>query len=158
MNMIYQWKVGARVKMDAQKAGDELERIRVHQNGRLESEDVLREASEPSSPLHSAFEWDDGKAAKAHRLEQAHYLIRSIEVVMVGDNEEASSIRAFVSVERDNDRSFTSTAHALADDELRQQVIGQAWRELEAWRRRHAELIEFAKVFTEIDRARPALQ
>lgn len=158
MGMIYQWKDGAHTQIAAQAAGEELERIRVRQNGRLEAEAVLREAAKPKSPLHPAFEWDDAKAASAHRLEQARYLIRSIEVVMQRDNAEPGPIRAFVSVERDNDRSYTSTAHALADDDLRRQVIGQAWRELEAWRKRHAELIEFAKVFTEIDQARLAFE
>ena len=154
--MIYQWKNGSTARIDAQTAGETLERIRVWNNGRLTSEEVLRSARDPDCPLHPAFEWDDTAAAEAYRLEQARYLIRSIEVVVAKPDAPAAPIRAFVSVIRDEDRSYTSTAHALSDADLREQVLRQAWRELEAWRERHAELVEFAKVFASIDQARGA--
>jgi hypothetical protein len=83
-------------------------------------------------------------------------MIRHIGVVIEGADEDAPPIRAFVSVQRDEDRSYTSVAHAMADPDLRAQVVSQAWAELEAWRKRHAELIEFAKLFTAIEQARPA--
>lgn len=154
--MIYQWKSGAHVAIDAQAAGEELERIRVHQNGRIESEDVVREARSEDSPLHPAFDWNDASAAEKYRREQAGYLLRSIEVV-IDKGEESVPIRAFVNVKRDEDRSYTSTIHALSDPELRAQVVQQAFNELEAWRHRHAELTEFARVFAEIDQARGAI-
>lgn len=154
--MIYRWKEAAHGILDAQVAGEELERIRVRNNGRLESRTVVEEARPEDAPLHPAFEWDDAKAAEMWRVEQAGYLIRHIEVVHEKENGEATPIRAFVSVKRDEDRSYTSVEHALSDEELRQQVISQAWAELEAWRKRHAELIEFAKVFSIIDQARDA--
>lgn len=156
MGMIYQWKEGAHVKLDAQAAGEELERIRTWNNGRLEAKAVVEASADPGAPLHGAFEWNDRKAADGFRVEQAKYLIRSIGVVVDQSDDEARPIRAFVSVMRDEDRSYTSTAHALADPELRAQVVAQAWAELEAWRRRHAELVEFAKMFTAIEQARPA--
>lgn len=154
--MIYQWKAGSHVRLDPQVAGEEMERLRVRHNGRLESEHVLSAARSTRSPLHPAFEWDDQVAAEAYRVEQAQYLIRSIEVVVERRGEEPFPIRAFVSVQREQDRSYTSTFHALSDPDLRQQVVEQAWRELEAWRQRHAELTEFAKIITAIDQARPA--
>lgn len=155
--MIYQWKGGSHLLIDAQAAGEELERIRVRQNGRIESEDVVREARDEASPLHPAFDWNDATAAEKYRVEQAKYLIRSIEIVIDKSGEEQIPIRAFVSVKRDEDRSYTSTIHALADPELRAQVVQQAFNELEAWRKRHAELTEFARVFAEIDQARGAI-
>lgn len=56
------------------------ERIRAlyQRDERLHKEAVLADAKKASSPLHSYFEWDDTKAAHAHRLEQAGKLIRSI--------------------------------------------------------------------------------
>lgn len=156
MSMVYQWKPGSVHRVNAQVAGEELERIRVHQNGRLEAADVVRESRDPWAPLHGEFEWNDGKAAESYRNEQARGLIRHIAVQMPKPDGSEGAVRAFVSVVRDTDRSFTSTAHALSDAELRRQVLDQAWRELEAWRNRHAELVELAEIFATIDQARPA--
>lgn len=158
MGMVYSWKAGAHhaPNIEAQVAGEELERIRVHNNGRLENAHVVAAARDKKSPLHPVFEWDDKKAAAAYRLDQAGDLIRAIDVVIVKDETEARPIRAFVSVVRDKDRSYTSVQHALSDAELRAQVVAQAWAELEAWRKRHAELVEFAAVFASMDQARVA--
>ena len=155
MGMIYRWKPGSSDTVDADVAGAILERVRTTNNGRLTQAMVVDEATPRSSPLHGHFEWNDGKAARLYRLDQAAHLIRSIEVIHTASKQEAP-IRAFVSVVRDEDRSYTSVAHALTDPELRQQVLSQAWRELEAWRKRHAELTEFAKLFAAIDQARAA--
>lgn len=157
MGMVYQWKDnGRRLAIDAQIAGEELERIRTLNNGRLESKAVVDASRDADAPLHSAFEWDDLKAAEAHRVGQAAFMIRHIDVVVLDADDEPKPIRAFVSVKRDDDRSYTSVQHALSDEELRNQVIAQAWSELEAWRQRHAELVEFGKVFSAIDQARIA--
>lgn len=153
--MIYQWKSGSVHQIDAQVAGEELERIRTFHNGRLEAEHVVAASRPVGAPLHAAFEWDDATAAEAWRKDQAASMIRHIAVVLEG-NDDAPPIRAFVSVKRDNDRSYTSIGHALSDVDLRAQVVNQAWLELEAWRKRHAELIELAKVFSAIDQARTA--
>lgn len=156
MGMVYQWKSGSRIQIDAQAAGEEMERIRVVNNGRLEAENVVEAAKAPKSALHPHFEWNDKEAAKAWRIEQAGHLIRCITVTLEKPDGEAAPTRAFVSVKRDEDRSYTSVQHALSDAELRQQVLDRAWDELEAWRKRHAELVEFAKVFAVIDQARGA--
>lgn len=153
--MIYKWKAGSQPKIDAQIAGEELERIRTYHNGRLESDMVVEAARDEQNPLHPAFEWNDKRAADAFRVEQAKYLIRSIEVTVAPD-QDAKPVRAFVSVVRDDDRSYTSVSHALADPELRHQVLVNALRELEAWRDRYAELVELANVFVAIDEARTA--
>lgn len=156
MGMVYQWKAATVAEVDAQVAGEELERIRIYHNGRLEAEDVVEASREPSAALHPVFEWDDQKAAAAHRKSQAMYIIRHIDVVVQREDESAAPIRAFVSVKRDEDRSYTSVQHAMADPGLRQQIVRQAWAELEAWQRRYAELVDFAKVFTAIEQARAA--
>lgn len=156
MAMVYQWRAGAHHKIDAQTAGEELERIRTFNNGRLEAEHVVDAARPADAPLHEAFEWNDAVAAEAWRRDQASTMIRHIAVVMDKPDGEAAAVRAFISVKRDEDRSYTSVQHALSDEQLRSQVLKQAWLELEAWRKRHAELIELAQVFSVIDQARGA--
>ena len=151
---VYRWKPGARIKINAKIAGQELERIRTKHNGRLTADDVLKEAKSKGSPLHGAFEWSDTKAAQQFRLQQALYLVRSIEITVV-QSKKASNVRAFVNVRRDKDRSYTSIGHAMSDAELRQQVVAQAWEELQAWRRRYEALQEFGKLFGVIDKMAP---
>jgi len=155
--MIYKWKPsGAPGGIDAQAAGEELERIRTHNNGRLDPANVVEASREPTAPLHPAFEWDDIKAAKAYRVDQASHIIRHIDVVIEKAPGQSAPTRAFVSVQREEDRSYTSVQHALSDRDLRLQVVAQAWAELEAWRKRHAELVEFAALFAVMDQARAA--
>ena len=68
---------------------------------------MVRSAKDAHSPLHKDFEWDDVKAAKSHRLEQARYLMRSIMIVWdesnaVGGTEEVTA-RLFHSVKATKD-------------------------------------------------------
>lgn len=153
--MIYKWTSRSVVPVNAQVAGEELERIRVKNNGRLEPEDVVSIARDEKNPLHPAFEWDDATAAEAYRVDQARYVIRSIEVVVEPERSK-KPVRAFVSVIRDEDRSYTSVSHAMSDPILRQQVLAAAMKEMEAWRTRYAELVELVDVFAIIDKARAA--
>lgn len=156
MAMVYQWRAEARVKVHPQLAGEELERLRVWNNGRLEPANVVEASRDPGSPLHGEFEWNDASAAGKYRIEQAKYLIRMIAVVTERRDGIAAPTRAFVSVQRDEDRSYTSIGHALSDEELRLQVVRQAFSELEAFHKRYAELVEFAEIFSLIDKARIA--
>lgn len=51
-------------------------------NGILTSKLVVDEARDPKNPLHDRFEWDDGIAGEAFRMDQARTLIRSFRVVV----------------------------------------------------------------------------
>lgn len=48
--------------------------------GRLTPEAVVKEAEDPSSPLHGEFVWDNTEAARLYRLQQARQLIRVVKV------------------------------------------------------------------------------
>lgn len=48
--------------------------------GRLTPDQVVEAASDPASPLHDQFEWDDSVAAVEYRRDQARTLIRSVNV------------------------------------------------------------------------------
>ena len=152
----YAWRPGSRIALDAQKAGRELSRIE-KSTGMVTPEAVLERATVKGSALHDHFEWDDSKAGHQYRLQQAGELIRSITVETSRSNILPSQpVRAFVNVEEAGSRHYTSTARAMGSKELRDQVLAKAWRDLEAWRQRYAELTEFARIFQEIDQARDA--
>lgn len=48
--------------------------------GILTPDAVVEAASDPGSPLHDYFEWDDTEAARKYRLDQARTLIRVVRV------------------------------------------------------------------------------
>ena len=149
--MIYEWKDGTALKLNAQKAGEELEKLRVKNNGQLTPKAIVRAAKKKSSALHDGFEWDDSIAADKYREEQASYILRHIAVRKpVGKDEKP--VRAFVSVREEGSQHYTSLEVAMGDDVLRRQVLEKAWRELQAWRQRYEEYQELAQVFAAIDR------
>ena len=148
----YGWVEGARVPLDAQVAGECLEKVRLANGGQLTAEAVVSASIEPSSPLYAAFEWNNKRAANLWRLEQARYIIRSIVVsVTLTEQEERPPIRAFVNVTADKKRHFTSISVALSDPDLRVQVLEKALSELNSFRKRYEELSELAGVFKAID-------
>jgi hypothetical protein len=158
MPVTYGWRPGSHINLDPQKAGEELDRLRTRHNGQLTPETVVEQAKDPKSHLHPHFEWDDATAAEQHRLGQAGQIIRSLTVDITRSNiEEPRHVRAFVNVERDGDRHYIAVAHAMSDADLRRQVLQAAWAELEAWRRRHAELTELARIFSMVDGGLEAL-
>jgi len=150
--MKYKWVSSSGVRnLKAQAVGEELERIRNGNNGKLRNADVIAAAKSNASPLYRYFDWDDTTAAAKWRLEQAGLLIRSVEVCVEISKGKSRDLRAFVSVTRDGDRSYTSISHAMSDADLREQVLADALRELQSWREKYASLSEFAKVHTAID-------
>jgi hypothetical protein len=58
---------------------EELEKL-VDSKGKLDPEVVVKVARRKAHPLHGYFEWDDKKAAHAHRIDQARALIREVKV------------------------------------------------------------------------------
>jgi hypothetical protein len=154
--VIYGWRPGSRVSLDAQKAGEALSRIETAHNGLLEPEMVVEAARSEDSPLHPHFEWDNAVAAEAFRTDQARELIRAVTIDISHSNVEARHIRGFVNVEVGGSQGYVSTPRAMSSAELRRQVIARAWSELEAWRQRHAELTELGRIFSAIDQTRPA--
>ena len=114
---------------------------------------VVADANRARSPLRKYFEWDDTKAARLHRRSQAAYLLRIVVVVSADGEPDFEPVRAFVAVQ-DDDKGpcvFTHISDAMADEDLQEQVLARAKRELSSWRRRYRDLESFAAVFHAID-------
>lgn len=156
--VIYGWRAGSRVNIDAQAAGEALANLQKGHNGLLEPEMVVDAARDEASPLHPHFEWDNAVAAEAFRADQARELVRSLTVDISRSNLETKAVRAFVNVDIGSERGYLSTFTAMSSEELRKQVLERAFGELEAWRARHAELSELARIFAAIDETRPLLK
>ena len=140
--MTYRWKVPGIVPVDAQTAGNELQRI-YERDGVIEPETVVAESQTPSAPLHSCFEWDDEKAAHKYRITQAQTIIRSI---VVAEEAKQPETRAFVSVERE----YHPVSIVIRNPEKRDVLLQNALNELRWFERKYNTLQELSNVFAAI--------
>ena len=141
--MTYQWKVPGIMPVDAQTAGNELQRI-YERDGVIEPETVVLESESPSAPLHSCFEWDNEKAAHKYRITQAQGIIRAI--VSVNETEKSLETRAFVSVER----KYHPVSVVIRNPEKRDILLQNALNELHCFEKKYNSLRELSGVFSAI--------
>lgn len=141
--MTYQWKVPGIMPVDAQTAGNELQRI-YERDGVIEPETVVEESKNPSAPLHSCFEWDDEKAAHKYRITQAQGIIRAI--VSVDEAEQVPETRAFVNV----DREYHPVSVVIRNPEKRDTLLQNALNELRWFEKKYNSLQELSGVFDAI--------
>ena len=147
--MIYQWRADSRFSIGANIAAERLTKIK-RQNGEITPRGVVDDAVNPKSPLHPCFEWDDDKAADAHRLSQARKLIGSIVVAEIDDEPLSRETRAFVHITADSPR-YEPIEIAMRDENMRDEIIDRAWREIKTWQSRYSAYQEFAELIDAID-------
>jgi hypothetical protein len=152
---VYRVKPGAHVPGDAQKIGERLEKLR---NGDvLDPADVVKDARKKNSPLHKCFTWDKDAAAHKWWMEEARYIIRSIEVCVDEDADEPVFVRATVSVTDDTlvdgpENFFTYASDLNNNPENYGLVLAKAKKDLLAWKRRYHMLSsDMRAVFSAID-------
>lgn len=132
-------------KANAQAIGDALEKITEAHGGKLTPRVALDAAKAPRHPLHKHFEWDDEKAANAHRLDQARSLIRSICIVSTTDNE-PKNIPVFVSITQRDGISYRRLSDVALDADLSNALLKQAEKDLAAWEARYARLADVCSI------------
>lgn len=130
-------------RANPQQIGEALEAIRLENGGQLHPQAVVQGARSPKSLLHRHFEWDDAKAAEAHRLDQARALIRSIRVI---DEDDDRSKPAFLSIRNDDGIGYRAIAEVLTNRHLRERLLEQAQRDLDSWTARYRELKEIVEL------------
>ena len=143
--MTYQWKLPGVIPVDAQTAGDELERV-YKKRGDIKPSTLVEESRPASAPLHCCFEWDDAIAAEKYRESQASYLIRSI-VTVCEDADAPVVTRAFVNV----GESYKPISVVVNEPKQLEALLSTALRELEAFRRKYAALNQLKPVFAAIE-------
>jgi len=154
MKIVY--KQGAQIKCKPQVAYREIERIRKENDGEINLDQVVRDSKLKDAPLHNEFEWNDKKAAHKLRLQQARYIVGSIEVI----REEKPNIQArayevtlkapSVAGEKVK-RVYKRTEDILSDPVARNELLAQAIKDAIAYRRRYHALSELAQVFKALD-------
>ncbi len=150
----YVWKEGSRYSVDAQAVGELLETLE-YKHGALTPDLVVREARKKTSPLHSCFEWDNDKAAEKYRKYEARNLTRSVLVVT---QQVATPVRAFHNVpitfktSDDKAQGYVSLDVAINNEQYRNHLLQQAFRDLNAWKKKYSELKELHSIFSQADR------
>lgn len=154
----YKYRHGFRAKpgIDAETCFNELERIRVKNSGNLTAPAVVQEAKDKAHTLHPYFEWRDKIAGNFWREQQARNLIGSIEVTV--DNHQP--VRGYQIIDRVQVQSnspavevvkaYANTEQALADPEMRKQILKRCMSEVESLQRRYSALTELADAFDQL--------
>lgn len=154
--MVYQWTghTFAGDGLTAQRVGEALERLRLEAGGVLAAQDVVACARNSASPLHKFFQWDDRKAAVAHRIEQARELVRAVVVIVPDGDGPVPAFEPTTVVGVDGPafkRAPIRQAFMPKPQAPRFARLHAALRELEAIRRRFADLEELGIVLDGID-------
>jgi hypothetical protein len=132
------------------------ELLALKKKGKLKAATVVEYAKNPKTALHSAFEWDDSKAAHQHRLWQAEHLIISVRIIEPKSN---TPIQAFVSLGSDRKQKgggYRDTISVLSDKQLREELLMQAWREFRYWQEKYQSLVELTPIFTAAESIKPS--
>lgn len=133
-----------------------LKAIADRDGGFLRPQAVVDEARDEDSPLHGAFEWDDGVAAEKYRLDQAQRLIRSFRVTVENDGKEVE-IPVFVNVSADRKEGKAENPYRLTESvkevpDLMEVAVSDALEQLEGVRNRYAHLNQLRDVWDAIDK------
>ncbi len=151
--MVYKWKLPGLYNVPAQKAGTELERI-YQEHGRLDASDIVNESRPEAAPLHPCFEWDDSVAAELWRERQARGIVQCIVSVQETKKDSVIQARAFVHVQN----TYHPTKVVVSDNDMRDELIRDALRDMETFKRRFSTLSSLQPVIEAMDRAAPKLQ
>ena len=148
--MIYQWKTIS-YKVDAQVAGEEVERI--SRERPLTPAAIVEESKESRSPLHIIFEWDNNKAGNEWRKQQARVMLGNLVTVKIDQQELSEPVRAFVDVSN-NKREYASIDVVLKDESLYDKYITQALKELESFKKKYRDIQGLKNHFDKLDQFR----
>lgn len=125
-----------------------LKRLARENDGLLLPEQVVEAARPITSPLHSRFEWNNGRAAEKYRIWQARQLLRvCIETIP----QSKDPVEVFVSLSADRrEGGYRVQTEVLSDADMRRMLLSDALAELELFREKYARLRELAIVFKAI--------
>ena len=129
--------------VDAQAVGEALQNID-DSLGTIRPSMVVNVAENPSSPLHTLFEWDDTEAAKEHRLHQARQVLGCLAyVVVTKPQHEPMEVRAIANVKVGGNQTNRMMDAVLADPDMLASQIRDAGLSLRSWHRQFQVYYEY---------------
>ncbi len=135
--------------VDAQKAGEEIEQLRIDNDGLVTADHVLELAEErPRSACHKAvINCDEDTALYRYYKSEARKLIKALRIRKGGKLQ-----KAFLGTGIKH--GFHSYDQVMADEELRDQRLKDVFRKLTSLNSEYSDLKELNKTFREADRAK----
>jgi hypothetical protein len=141
--------------MKNEEIKNELKRLMEENGGVLLPQSVVDAARDDESPLHDQFEWDNSKAAEAHRLHQARMLIRC---TVVFEERTQTNIKAFVSLSTDRTTGgYRETVAVMRHKDMREIALQDALDELERVQTKYGHIKELASVFKAVKRVHASM-
>lgn len=157
----YVWDESHRSKLDANVVGGAISDLGKRLGKPFEGvspADVVTEASNKKSPLHSLFTWDDTEAAAKWRNHEARNVLNSIRVV-IEETPRPKTIVGRVSVSvGEGERLYIPTSLAAHNEYTREQMIADALTGLKGWSRRYADLKGAEDALALVDKAIESLE
>lgn len=163
----YKYRGGYNSKVSAEIAGPVCQKL--HDAQILTPENLVNEARAETSPIHSAFEWNDSVAAEKYRCEQARLMIaniiwvesdiqteRHVKLVSTENNNKETEEpnftdeRAFVSTGEQNHR-YVPIAVALTNEEWRANLLKAAKRDMNSFIMKYRRLTELANIIDDMN-------
>lgn len=141
--MVYEWKTGSQHRTDANTAGAVCEHLEA--SGNLTAKSLLDVSRPEDAPLHSEFEWNDSVAAEKFREDQARGIIRHLTIRL--DANPSEPVRSFFTVAQAGAKSYTSIETILTQNGLRDSLLHQAIKEMDAFQRKFNTLSELVGIF-----------
>jgi len=108
-------------KKDAQKVGEELEKIKEKEN--LTPVSVVERAKNKKSILHKLFEWDDSEAAEQFRLQQARQIVNHVVEIVVIRGNEVEEKAYFNVVAKEGGNIYESLAEVIKVPSYKKQLL-----------------------------------
>lgn len=154
--MVYKWKIGSRIKCNAQVAGEFINDISNKNGCNVTAQDLLEASRPEDTPLHNDFEWQDDIAAEEYRKYQARNILNSLTIVVEHkDNENKnceSDIRAFFVIKENDKQSYKPIKVIMMDNDYEQQLYNSALKELIAIKNKYATIQRLKHIFDEIEK------
>jgi hypothetical protein len=136
---------------------DELEEIRLANDGMLRPEDVVEYARDKSTQLHKRFDWSDRVAAGKWRLEQARQLIRVCVRMLPTKGEEMGivSVRSYISLPSDriSGEGYRTLTDILEDENKTSELLALLVADMRIFRRKYEHFVSLRLALAHVDRA-----
>lgn len=146
MKLLYsaKWADGFRCSADAQKVADEIASI----GEEATPQQIVDKARSKDTELHKCFEWDNKMAAEKYRLHQAR-LVTNHLVFVTQEHKENYEVRVFQKV--NPERGYIQTKVIFKNEDMHEQLLKSAYRELSTFTAKYRCLTELEKLFDVIN-------